>query len=29
MTHWTAGQFTVIEQNEDLFVSPFGPDGHT
>lgn len=29
MTHWTAEQLTVIEQNQDLFVSPFRPDGHT
>ena len=27
MTHWTAEQVTVIEQNQDLFVSPFRPDG--
>jgi hypothetical protein len=29
VTHWTAEQRTVIEQNQDLFVSPFRPDGHT
>jgi len=29
VTHWTADQLAVIEQNQDLFVSPFRPDGHT
>lgn len=29
MTHWTPEQLTAIEQNQDLFVSPFRPDGRT